>query len=114
MCTLNDKSLKYFYMLKSNIVQTWKYFIVLNIKEKPNFKHFYYIHTVEIPTQKGEHSWKYTELSLKRKEGISSTCTAYSLKRKEGISSTCSSFPYYARPQDLQSGLYILTKLHKT
>ena len=99
MCTLNDKSLKYFYMLKSNIVQTWKYFIVLNIKEKPNFKHFYYIHTVEIPTQKGEHSWKYTELSL---------------KRKEGISSTCSSFPYYARPQDLQSGLYILTKLHKT
>jgi len=56
MCTLNDKSLKYFYMLKSNIVQTWKYFIVLNIKEKPNFKHFYYIHTVEIPTQKGEHS----------------------------------------------------------
>jgi len=26
-----------------------------------------YIHIVEIPTQKGEHSWKCTELSLKRK-----------------------------------------------
>jgi len=29
--------------------------IVLNIKGKHNFKHFYYIHIVETPTQKGEH-----------------------------------------------------------
>ena len=28
------------------------------------------MHSVEIPTKKGEHLWKCTELSLKRKEGI--------------------------------------------
>ena len=43
---------------------------VLNIKGKQNFKEFNYIHIVEIPSQKGEHSWKCTELSLKRKEEI--------------------------------------------
>ena len=43
---------------------------VLNMKGKHNFKHFYFIYIVETPTQKGEHSWKYTELSLKIKEGI--------------------------------------------
>jgi len=47
---------------------TWKYIGVLNIKGKHNFKHFYYIHIVEIPTQKGEHSWKRIELSLNRKK----------------------------------------------
>ena len=41
---------------KSNIMLTWKYIGVLNIKGKHNFKHFYYIHIIEIPTQKGEHS----------------------------------------------------------
>jgi len=37
---------------------TWKYIIVLTIKGKHNFKHFYYIHNfiVKIATQKGEHS----------------------------------------------------------
>ena len=35
---------------------TWKYIIVLNIIGKHNFKHFYYILNVEIPTQKGEYS----------------------------------------------------------
>ena len=49
---------------------TWKYIGGLHIKGKHNFKHFYYIHIVEIPTKKGEHSWKCTELSFKRKEGI--------------------------------------------
>jgi len=34
---------------------TWTYIGVLNIKGKHNFKHFYYLHIVEIPTQKGEH-----------------------------------------------------------
>jgi len=45
-------------------METWKYLIALNSKEKHNFKPFYYIHIVEIPTQKGEHSYKRTELSL--------------------------------------------------
>ena len=49
---------------KSNIMQTWKYICVLNIKGKHNFKHVYYIHIVETPIQKGEHSWTCTELSL--------------------------------------------------
>ena len=40
----------------SNIMLTWKYIGGLNIKGKHNFKHFYYIHIVEIPTQKGEQS----------------------------------------------------------
>jgi len=48
----------------------WKYIIVLNIKGKHNFKHFYYIHIVKIPTQKGEHSSSCTELSLNENEGI--------------------------------------------
>ena len=30
--------------------------IVLNIKGKHNFKHVYYMHIVEIPTQNREHS----------------------------------------------------------
>ena len=67
MRILIDKGLKHFYNYvigQSNIILTWKYIIVLNIKGKHNFKQFYYIHIVEIPTQKGEHSWKYTELSL--------------------------------------------------
>ena len=49
----------------------WKYSSVLNITGKRNFKHvLLYIHIVDIPTQKGEHSSKCTELSLKRKEEI--------------------------------------------
>jgi len=35
---------------------TWTYISVLKIKGKHNFKHFYYIHIVEIATQKGEYS----------------------------------------------------------
>jgi len=35
---------------------TWKYISVFNIKGKHNFKHVNYLHIVEIPTQKGEHS----------------------------------------------------------
>jgi len=35
-----------------------------NIKGKHNVKQVYYIHIVEVPTHKGEHSWKCTELSL--------------------------------------------------
>ena len=65
---LIDKSLEHFYM--STNMQTLKYIIFLNIKGKHNFKHLYYIHIVDIPTQKGEHSWTCTELSLKGKEGI--------------------------------------------
>jgi len=38
--------------------------IVLNIKGKHNFKHFYYIYIVEIPTQNEEHSWICIELKL--------------------------------------------------
>ena len=41
---------------KSNIMLAWKYIGVLDIKGKHNFKQFYYIHIVEIPIQKGEHS----------------------------------------------------------
>ena len=51
-------------------METWKYIIVINPKGKHNFDHFYYITIVEIPTPKGEHSCRYTELSLYRKEGI--------------------------------------------
>jgi len=51
---LIDKSLEHFYM--STNMQTLKYIIFLNIKGKHNFKHLYYIHIVDIPTQKGEHS----------------------------------------------------------
>jgi len=39
-------------------------------KGKHNFKHFYYIAIVEIPTKKGDYSCIYTELYLYRKEGI--------------------------------------------
>jgi len=39
-------------------MRTWKYIIVLNIKEKHNFKQFYYIHIVKLPTlpEQGERS----------------------------------------------------------
>jgi len=37
---------------------TWNYIIVLNIKRKHNFKQFYYIHIIEIPTNKGANSYK--------------------------------------------------------
>ena len=36
----------------------WNYIIVLNIKGKHNFKQFYYIHIVEIPTNKRANSYK--------------------------------------------------------
>ena len=49
---------------------TWTYISVLKIKGKHNFKHFYYIHIVEIATQKGDYSWNCAEFSLKRNEGI--------------------------------------------
>ena len=48
MRILIDKGLKHFYNYvigKSNIMLTWKYIIVLNIKGKHNFKQFYYIST---------------------------------------------------------------------
>ena len=37
---------------------TWKYIGVIDIKEKQHFKLFYYIHIVEIPTNKGANSYK--------------------------------------------------------
>jgi len=40
------------------------------LKENTISNIFYYTHIVEIPTQKGEHSWQCKELSLKQKEGI--------------------------------------------
>ena len=72
MRILIDNELKLFYMLQKKycIMQTLKYIIVLNIKGNHNFKHFYDIHIVEIPNQKGEHSWICTELSLKPKDWI--------------------------------------------
>jgi len=48
--------------------------IVVNIKGKHNFKHFYYIHIVEIiPTQKGEHRHGNVQscLSNEKKEFVS-------------------------------------------
>ena len=53
MCILIAKAFLYV-VEKCNIMLTWKYIIVLN--KKTNFKHVYYIHNVEIPTQKGEDS----------------------------------------------------------
>jgi len=45
--------------------------IVVNIKGKHNFKHFYYIHIRNYTYPKGRApTWKHTELSLKWKEGI--------------------------------------------
>ena len=38
---------------KSNIMLTWQYIFVLDIKEKQDLKLFYYIHIVELPTNKG-------------------------------------------------------------
>jgi len=56
MCILIDK-VEFLYVIgKSNSMYTWVYISVLGIKGKHNFKHFNYIHIVEIPTQKGEHS----------------------------------------------------------
>ena len=53
---------------KSNIMLTWNYFTVLCHLRKTQFQTLLLIHVVEIPTQKGEHSWKCTELSLKLRE----------------------------------------------
>ena len=45
---------------KSNIMSTWKYFIVIDIKGKRNFNFFttLYIHIVEISKNKGANSYK--------------------------------------------------------
>ena len=43
---------------KSNIMQTWNYIIVLDIKGKQNFKFCYCIHFEEIPANKGANSYK--------------------------------------------------------
>ena len=48
----------YYVIGKSNIMQTWKHIIALDIKGKHNFKHFYYTHILEIPTNKGAKSNK--------------------------------------------------------
>ena len=40
------------------IMETWKYMFVLDIRGKHNFKLFYYIHIVEIPTNKSANSYK--------------------------------------------------------
>ena len=50
------------------------------MKGKHNFKRFYHTHIVEIPTQKGEHSWKCTELSIKRKGGMFIICITCTLQ----------------------------------
>ena len=39
-------------------MQTWKYVVVLDIKGNHKFKHFYTIHMVIIPTNKGANSYK--------------------------------------------------------
>jgi len=66
MRILIDKAFLYV-IGKSYIMETWKN-VVFNIKGKHNFKIvttvMLYNHIVEVPTQKGEHSCKYIELSL--------------------------------------------------
>jgi len=42
---------------------------------KTQFQTFYFIYIIEIPTQKGEHSWKYTELSIQEKRELDRTAT---------------------------------------
>ena len=54
---------------KSNIIQTRRYIIVINSKGKHNFKHFYYVHFVEIPTQKGRALMKMYRVVPQTKRG---------------------------------------------
>ena len=73
MRILIDKAWRHFYMLWESLILCKRghmIIIVLNIKGKHNFKHVYYMHIVEIPTQNREHLWSCTELSLERKEGM--------------------------------------------
>ena len=68
--------------------------VSLTLKENTISNIFYNIHNIEITTQKGEHLWKCTELSLKRKEGKALTpfCFQYvdmqSAKRCTSVNST--------------------------
>jgi len=53
---------------KSNIMLTWKYIIVLDIKGKHNFQLFYYIYynqIVEKPTNKGANSYKHFNFKIR-------------------------------------------------
>ena len=52
-----------------NLCKHGNMLLSLTLKENTISNIFTIIHTVEIPTQKGEHSWICTELSLKLKEG---------------------------------------------
>ena len=52
-----------------NLCKHGNMLLSLTLKENTISNIFTIIHTVEIPTQKGEHSWICTELSLKWKEG---------------------------------------------
>ena len=69
MRILIDKSLKHFYMLQESLILCKHGNILLSLKwkGKHNLKLFYYIHIVEITTNKGENSYKLTEF---RKQGI--------------------------------------------
>ena len=51
-----------------------EYIIVLDIKEKHNFKLFYYIHSVEIPTSKGANSYKLKLSKIGNLAPISTVC----------------------------------------
>ena len=55
---------------KSNLCNQGNKLLALTLKGNTIQNIVYYIHIVEIPTQKVEHSWKCIELSLKRNEKI--------------------------------------------
>jgi len=43
---------------------TWTYIIVLDISEKTQFQTFYYIHVIEIPTNKGANSLRLQNMGI--------------------------------------------------
>jgi len=58
MSILIDKALMHFYMLKESLIlcKHGNILFSLTLKENTISNMFYYIHSVEIPTQKGEYS----------------------------------------------------------
>jgi len=72
MRILIDKALKHFYMVWESLILCWhgNILVYVTLKENTISNMFtIYVYIVQIPTQKDEHSWNSTELSLKRKEG---------------------------------------------
>ena len=55
---------------------TWTYILVLDIKGKHNFKLFYYIHIIEIPTNKGAHSYNSYDPLIYQSEKLTITMDA--------------------------------------